>query len=84
MTSNRLKKLKLCYDVTGKELFKLKYVAKTNPLMAGDWSQVAVKRLTCSNILGSQTASGISLSFENVCTVKHVLQCATLLRTMAK
>lgn len=69
MTSTWLKKLEHCYDMTGKELFKPKYVAERNPLKAGDRLQIAVKPLTCSNILVSETAFGIKLSFENVCII---------------
>ena len=43
-----------------------KYVTDTNPVMSSNRSQVAVKRLTCCNILGSPVPSGINVSFKNI------------------
>ena len=37
-----------------------------NPVMASNRLQIAVKRLTCCNILGSGFPPGIKVSFENI------------------
>ena len=42
------------------------YIADRNPVMASNRLQIAVKRLTCCNILGSGLPSGIKVSFENI------------------
>ena len=43
-----------------------KYVADRNPVMASNRLQIAVKGLTCCNILRSGFPSGIKVSFENI------------------
>ena len=37
-----------------------------NPVMASNRLQIAVKRLTCCNILGSGFPPGIKVGFENI------------------
>ena len=76
MTSTRIGKLELCCDVKRKQYFS-KYVADRNPVMASNRLQIAMKRLTCCNILGSGFPSGIKVSFENI--VSEVLSDYTLI-----
>ena len=76
MTSARIGKLELCCDVKRKQIF-LKYVADRNPVMASNRLQIARKRLTCCNILGSGFPSGIKVSFENI--VSEILSDYTLI-----
>ena len=54
-----------------------KYVAERNPVMASNRLQIAVKRLTCCNILVSGFPSGIKVSFENI--VSEILSDYTLI-----
>ena len=77
MTSTRIGKLELSCDVKRKQIFVLKYVADRNPVMASDRLQIAVKRLTCCNTLGSGFPSGMKVSFENI--VGEILSDYTLM-----
>ena len=76
MTSTRIGKLELCRDVKGSKYFS-KYVADRNPVMASNRLQIAMKRLTCCNILESGFPSGIKVSFENI--VSEILSEYTLI-----
>ena len=49
-----------------KYLSKYYKVADRNPVMASNRLQIAVKRLTYCNILGSGFPSGIKVSLENI------------------
>ena len=76
MTSTRIGKLELCCDVKRKQIFFETDVADRNPVMASNRLQIAMKRLTCCNILGSGFPSGIKVSFENI--VSEILSDYTL------
>ena len=73
---SRIGKLELCCDVKGSKYFS-KYVADRNPVMESYRLQIAMKRLTCCNILGSGFPSGIKVSFENI--VSEILSDYTLI-----
>ena len=57
--------------------FATQCLLRSNPVMANNRLQIAVKRVACCNIFGSGFPSGIKVRFENI--VSEILSDYTLI-----